>query len=119
MVTMTQEMPPVARGYVYPFRMSVPDGEAPFPEGVRLRAEVRDFAGADHVLGVLTTENGGLARVDDRTVDVVVAASITGLLTNTVMAIDFARVDVVPVRFLAIGVSLTVIEPVTRPQVAA
>jgi hypothetical protein len=111
-----QSVSPIAAGYVYKVRLQVTGEEPLFPAGCRLRAQVRPFEAAELVAGILTTENGGIVRVDDMTIDLVMPAELTDAINNDRACLDLARVDVEPDEWLGLALQLPVVEPITRAE---
>jgi hypothetical protein len=111
-----QSVLPIAAGYVYKTRLQVTGEEPVFPVGCQLRAQVRPFVAAAHLAGTLTTENGGITRVDDSTVDLVLSEAITANIGKSKAVLDIVRVDVEPDEWLAVQVTLPVITPITVPE---
>ena len=110
-----QSVAPIAAGYVYKTRLQVSGEDVVFPAGCLLRAQVRPFVGAAHLAGTLTTENGGLTRVDDHTLDIVVPDDVTANIGNAKAWLDIARVDVDPDEWVGVQIQLPVVTPVTEP----
>lgn len=107
--------PPVVPGFEYAVRIEVSGGEAVFPQGVQLRAQVRRFAASGELIAELTTENGGLSRVDDRTVEVRISRDATAELAGKQSIIfDLVRTDVEPENYLYLQMQIYTITPVTR-----
>lgn len=111
-----QSVSPIAAGYVYKVRLRVNGEEPLFPAGCRLRAQVRPFEGAQAIAGTLTTENGGITLVDDRTIDLVMPAALTGRIDNSRACFDLVRVDVDPEEWLGVALRLPVVVPITKPE---
>ncbi len=119
MATTIQDMPPIARGYVYAFELKVTGGEPAFPAGATFRGEIRDYAGADALAGVVSTAAGSLRRIDDTTIEVQIDGLTTGRLTGSTASIDFVRTDGSPEQFTNIAILLPVAQPSTRPVIVA
>jgi len=115
------EGPPIAVGYPYRLRVSLsdPDGgtaAALFPSGSELRATVRKTRTDTASVGDLTTGNGGLVRVSDSEIDIVMTAALTGALTAGGKAhLDIARTDPAPDEYVGVYLAIPVHQPVTRP----
>jgi hypothetical protein len=109
-----QYVPPIARGYHYPVDVGL--DAALFPEGCKLRAEIRNFVGAGGMpAGTLTTEDGGITRLDDQTIRLDIKGEMTGRLTNSTAVLDVVRTDLSPDEWLPFQITLPVVKPVTAP----
>lgn len=111
-MAIAQMVPPIAKGYAYRTRLHVTGGEPPFPAGCVLRAEVRAFVGSPQLAGVLSTADGTIVRVDDETVELVIAGSITAAVGSNAH-FDIARIDVSPDQWIGVQVQIPVVTPVT------
>lgn len=115
------EGPPIAVGYPYRLRVRLTDpetGVSPtlFPAGAELRAQVRTARNAASAVGELTTANGGLVRVSDSEIDIVMPVTITAALVPGGKAhLDIARSDPSPDEYLWFYCGIPVHQPVTRP----
>lgn len=108
---------PIAIGYRWQQRVSavIADSSAAlFPSGTTLRAQVRSVKNSPTVLATLTTENGGLARVDDNTFDIFMTSEQTALMAAGHVYLDLARTDIGPDYFYFM-LKIEVLQPVTRP----
>ncbi|KAA0970320.1 hypothetical protein FPY71_07285 [Aureimonas fodinaquatilis] len=105
--------PPIVRGYAYAVRIAVEGSEPAFPQGSRLRAQVRRFTYSP-VIADLDTSNGGLARVSDSTIEVRLTEAQTALIDGQSVMLDFVRTDVNPDAYQYLQIRLPVIMPVTR-----
>lgn len=104
---------PIARGYPYPARITVTGSEVAFPFGATLRAQVRDFDSSVSAVAELTTENGGITRISDTELDILIKAEDTAKLRNTVAVMDFARTDPTPDVYLYLKLTIPVVKAVT------
>jgi hypothetical protein len=108
--------PAIVPTYEYALRVTV-EGQGSqdvmFPAGCKLRAELRAFVGAPTVIAELTTENGGLTRVDDHTVEMRVGADRTASIETKHATVDFARTDPTPDVYLYVQLKIPVLLPVT------
>ncbi|WP_203310511.1 hypothetical protein [Sphingomonas beigongshangi] len=111
-----QSVPPIAAGYAYRVRLQVTGEDPVFPVGCRLRAQVRPFVGSTHVAGTLTTENGGITRIDDQTVELELPEALTANIDNDAAWLDLARADLDPDEWIPVQIKLPVITPVTEPE---
>lgn len=101
-------------GYVWRQRLQFDTTEVVFPVGVALAAHVRATRIANSILATLTTANGGLTRVSDQSIDIVIAASATALMPVGTVVVDIVRTDVDPDEHLGIALNIPVQMPVTR-----
>ncbi|UHD47398.1 hypothetical protein LUX29_09605 [Aureimonas altamirensis] len=106
--------PPIVPGYAYAIQIEVAGEGAPFPAGCRLLAEIRHFTYSP-LLARLTTDNGGLARIDDNTVEVRLTAAQTAEIDGSSVILDFVRTDVDPDAYQYVQIRLPVMKAVTRP----
>ncbi|MGR6327710.1 hypothetical protein ACU5AX_01455 [Sphingomonas sp. XXL09] len=111
-----QSVPPIAAGYSYRVRLQVTGEEPVFPLGCRLRAQVRPYVGSPDVAGTLTTENGGITRIDDSTVELDLPEGLTSNIGNDAAWLDLARADLDPDEWIPVQIKLPVLVPVTEPE---
>lgn len=111
-------MPPLYAGYVWRQGLTVeyddPAAPAPFPSGVALTAHVRRNAADDSTLAVLTTANGGLVRLNDTTLQIVITGTQSATWTPGTVHLDIVRTDLDPDEHLNIHMAIAVARPVTR-----
>ncbi|UHD44023.1 hypothetical protein LUX29_13150 [Aureimonas altamirensis] len=105
--------PPIVPGYAYAIQIEVAGEDELFPAGCRLLAEIRRFTYSP-LLARLTTENGGIARIGDNTVEVRLTAAQTSTIDGSVM-LDFVRTDVDPDTYQYVQIRLPALKAVTRP----
>lgn len=86
-----------------------------FPEGVKLRAQIRTAVGAP-ILATLTTEAGTLARVDDERVAIALDPAITTRLKAGTIVLELIRTDVTPAVHLGVRLTIQVKTPVTAAR---
>lgn len=110
-----QGVEPIAKGYAYAIRLHVTDDEPVFPVGSSVRAELRDYAGANALAGALSTSDGSIVRIDDDTIELRISGDTTGRLSNSVAVFDLVRADLQPEVWIGVKVTLPVATPVTRP----
>lgn len=106
--------PPIVPGYAYAIQIEVAGEDELFPTGCRLLAEIRRFTYSP-LLARLTTENGGIARIGDNTVEVRLSAAQTEQIDGSSVMLDFVRTDVDPDAYQYVQIRLPVMKPVTRP----
>lgn len=105
--------PPIVPGFAYAIQIEVAGEDELFPAGCRLLTEVRRFTYSP-LLARLTTDNGGIARIGDSTVEVRLTAAQTAMIDGSVM-LDFVRTDVDPDAYQYVQIRLPVLKSVTRP----
>jgi len=102
----------------HPFAARVhvePDGEEVlFPNGARLRADMRDYVGAPEILVALTSENGGLTVIDENTFEIQLTGEQTARMTQSYVVVDLIRTDVSPPIYSYVELRIPVKQPVTR-----
>lgn len=112
---MTQDIcqgPAVLIGYEYSLRIEADAGL--FPEGAQFAAHVRQKRSAAEPQATLTSDNGGLIRVDDTTLEIrIPAAETSGMSAGTVL-VDVVRTDTTPPHHLRFSLEIPVTMPVTR-----
>lgn len=105
---------PIVKGYPYALRVEVTGGEPMFPIGCALRAQVRDYVKSETVIAELTTENGGIVRVNDTTIDIAMSPEDTAKTDNKTAVLDFVRTDPTPDVYLYVQLMIPVEIPVTK-----
>ena len=104
--------PAIVAGYAY--RLQV-EAESPlFAEGAVFAAQVRSKVSASTVIATLTTANGGILRVSDTVVEMVIAPEATVGLGAGSVVVDIVRTDLIPPRHLSFFLEIPVVLPVTR-----
>lgn len=106
------EGPAIVIGYEY--RLQIEAEADLFPVEARLAGQLRARVGASSFAATLTTENGGILRLSDRMVELVVSGTTTSQLAPGTAVLDLVRTDLVPPRHLAFMLEIPVIRPVTR-----
>ena len=104
--------PAIVIGYEY--RLQIESEAGLFPAEARLAGQLRARVGASAVAATLTTENGGILRLSDRVVELVLPAAATSQLAPASAVLDLVRTDLVPPRHLAVMLEIPVVRPVTR-----
>ncbi len=112
MTVSVSDGPAIIIGYEY--RLQIEAEAALFPMEARLEGQLRTRVGAAAIAATLTTENGGILRLSDRVVELVVPAVATSPLVPGSAVLDLVRTDLVPPRHLAFMLEIPVIRPVTR-----
>ncbi len=104
--------PAIIAGYQY--RLQIEAEGALFPEGATFAAQLRSKVSAASVIATLSTANGGIVRVSDTVVELVVAPELTTGLGAGSLVIDLVRTDLIPPRHLSFFLDIPVVLPVTR-----
>lgn len=108
---------PIAIGYEWRqrLRVTVVDGSSvPFPVGSTFRADVKALRTDTAALGELTTAGGGITRVDDDEIDLVIPAAVTTLITTACVFLDLVRTDGGSEVFQYLTLRIEAIQPYTR-----
>ncbi len=106
------EGPAIVAGYEY--RLQI-EAESPvFPQGCSLTAQVRARVGDSNIIATLTTANGGLARISDTVIEIVIPPAATAGLPPGSAVMDMVRTDLEPDRHLNFNLEIPVVRPVTR-----
>ncbi|KAA0970795.1 hypothetical protein FPY71_09985 [Aureimonas fodinaquatilis] len=113
-MAVTTPAPSVVPGFEYAVRVAVSSAEPVFPEACELRADVRRFSYSTDRIADLTTDNGGLLRIDDETVEIRISAVQTASISGCSVVLDLVRTDVQPENYLYLRLSLPVMSPITR-----
>lgn len=114
MSRITVDGAPIRIGYEWRQRLSVPTTPAPFPSGVTFTSHVRANRSDTTVLATLTTDNGGLVRISDTEIDIVIPVSATTVMQAGTVVMDIVRTDTAPDVHLGFELKIPVILPVTR-----
>ncbi|SDB57464.1 hypothetical protein [Bauldia litoralis] len=104
--------PAIVAGYQYRLQIEAEGGL--FPEGAVFTAQLRSKVSAASVIATLSTANGGIVRVSDTVVELVVAPELTTGLAAGSVVIDLVRTDLIPPRHLSFFLEIPVVLPVTR-----
>ena len=106
------EGPAIVAGYEY--RLQVEAASPVFPPGCTLTAHVRSKVSESVIIAMLTTANGGLTRLSDTIVEIVIPPAATVSLAAGSVVMDVVRTDVHPDLHLNFTLEIPVIRPVTR-----
>jgi len=106
------EGPAIVAGYEY--RLQVEAASPVFPAGCTLTAHVRSKVSDSTMIATLTTANGGLTRMSDTIVEIVIPPTATTNLAAGTIVMDVVRTDVHPDLHLNFTLEIPVIRPVTR-----
>jgi hypothetical protein len=107
-----QEGPVILIGYEY--RLQLQAAADLFPEAASFIGQLRRTVSDSVILATLSTENGGVLRQDIRTIEIVLAPTITTALTPGSVTLDLVRTDLDPDRHLGVLIEIPVAMPVTR-----
>lgn len=112
MSIVVSEGPAIVAGYEYKLQI---EAESPiFPAGCTLAAQVRSKVSDTSVIATLSTANGGLVRITDTIVEVIIPPTATSSLAAGSVFMDMVRTDLSPDRHLNFNLEIPVIRPVTR-----
>ena len=112
MTTSIVDGPAIIIGYEYRLQIEVESDL--FPVGATFAGQLRAKVSATSPVTTLTSENGGITRVTDRVVELVVHAGATASLSPGSAVLDIVRTDLTPPRHLAFMLEIPVVQPVTR-----
>ena len=111
-----QEGPVILIGYEYRLQL---EAEANlFPNGASFAGQVRSAITAATVVAELSSAAGSVLRVDDRTLEIVLAPAVTAGLAPGGIVLDLVRTDLEPDRHLGFVLEIPVALPVTRLPVS-
>lgn len=118
MISTSQEGKSIIAGYVWNERVElvVPTGDpVPFPAGCALTAHVRACVDDSTVLATLSTANGGIVRVNDTQIDLIITGSDSeSWWEHGSVTLDVVRTDLAPDEHLRFILEIPVVRPVTR-----
>jgi hypothetical protein len=104
--------PAIVAGYEYKLQL---EADSPvFPAGCSLTAQVRAKVSDINIIATLTTANGGLARISDTVVEIIIPSTATAGLPPGSVVMDMVRTDLEPDRHLNFTLDIPVVRPVTR-----
>jgi hypothetical protein len=112
MTTSIVEGPAIIIGYEY--RLQIEAASDLFQVGASFTGQLRTKVSAATPVTTLTTGNGGVARLTDRILELVVPAGATASLSPGSAVLDLVRTDLSPPRHLAFMLEIPVVQPVTR-----
>lgn len=104
----------ISIGYAWRQRLLFSTTEVMFPAGCTLVMHVRASRVATSVLATLTTENGGLTRISDQEIEILIHAAATAEMRVGTVVADLVRTDVSPDDHLGLTLTVPVQTPVTR-----
>ena len=117
MTLSVQEGPIILIGYEY--RLQLEAEAVLFPEGADFAGQLRATITSASVLAELTSSAGSILRLDDRTLEIVLAPEVTASLAPGGIVLDLVRTDLTPDRHLGFVLEIPVVLPVTRLAVSA
>ena len=112
MITSLQEGPVILIGYEY--RLQLQAEADLFPDGASFAGQMRSAISAAGVLADLSSTAGNVRRVDGRTLEIILALTVTGGLVPGTVVLDLVRTDLTPDRHLGFLLEIPVVLPVTR-----
>ncbi len=104
--------PAIVAGYEY--RLQIEASSPVFPDGCALVSQVRTKASATDIVATLSTGNGGLVRISDTILELVIPGAATAALPAGSVVADVVRTDLDPDRHLQFNLEIPVIRPITR-----
>jgi hypothetical protein len=117
MTLTVQEGPVILIGYEYRLQL---EAEADlFPEDASFVGQVRSAITAATVMAELSSAAGSVLRVDNHTLEIVLAPAVTANLAPGMVVLDLVRTDLNPDRHLGFVLEVPVALPVTRLSVPA
>lgn len=105
-------VPQIPIGYSYRLRLEAQDAQPLFPAGAVYTAQVR-ATDTGEVLATLTTAGGGMVRISDTELDIVMTAAQTTLFPVGSVMFDWVRTDGTDAHGGYI-VTLPTFRPITR-----
>ena len=112
MTTSIVDGPAIIIGYEY--RLQLEAESDLFPAGATFAGQLRAKVSAAMPVTTLNSGNGGVTRVTDRVVELIVPAAATVSLSPGSAVLDLVRTDLMPPRHLAFILEIPVVQPVTR-----
>ena len=104
--------PAIIIGYEY--RLQIEAESDLFSVGATFAGQLRAKVSAATPVTTLTSANGGITRLSDRVVELLVPATATAGLAPGSAVLDLVRTDLTPPRHLAFILEIPVVQPVTR-----
>lgn len=104
----------ITAGYEWSIRLSFANSAITFPAGATFTSQVRRDPAAEDVIATLTTANGGIVRVDDKTLDIKIAGSVSMDWPDRIAYIDVVRTDTNPKQHLGFELRVPVRRAITR-----
>lgn len=107
---------PIYIGLEWRRRATAPAGVVTFPNGITLVAHVRAKVSSPATLAELTTENGGITRISDTEIELVISTAQTSAMAVGPVVMDIVRTDGGARVLMAERFTIDVQMPVTRLQ---
>lgn len=101
-------------GYEWRQRVQVTATPPRFPVGVALLAQPRTAVGDANALVTLSTADGTLVRIDDDTIEIIIAGSVSAAWRSSVVVLDVVRTDLTEPQHCGFRLRIPVVQPVTR-----
>ena len=117
MSTTTHAGRPIVAGYEWRSRVVVNAATPAFPVGVAITSDVRTAVSEPRLIATLSTSNGGITRIDDSTIELVLSGGVTYSLTPGKVFLDFVRTDTGVPQYLGFILGVPVRTPVTKSSV--
>lgn len=114
MTTSVVEGRVIAIGYEWRQRIEIVSTPGLFPSGCALTAHVRATRVSTAILATLTTGNGGIVRISDTAVEMVISPAQTAAMAPGRVVFDVVRTDPTPDQHLGFALTVPVIMSVTR-----
>lgn len=105
---------PLYPGFDWAFTLVINASPALFPEGVKLRAQVRTDEG-EPVLATLSTDGGHFIRIDDNTIGIAIHGDLSHGWEEGSVMFDLVRVDGEAEVHLGIRITVTTQTSLTDP----
>ena len=112
MTLSVQEGPVILIGYEY--RVQLQAEAVLFAEGAQFVGQLRASITAASVLAELSSAAGSILRLDDHTMEIILAPELTAGLSPGGIVLDLVRTDLTPDRHLGFLMEIPVALPVTR-----
>jgi hypothetical protein len=104
----------ITAGYDWSIRLSFANSAITFPANSTFTSQVRRDPEVDDVIATLTTANGGIVRIDEKTLEIRVAGASSANWPNRVAYIDVVRTDTNPKQHLGFELKVPVRRAITR-----
>ncbi len=102
----------IIAGYVWVMRLKITNGA--FTAASTFRAQMRRSPDVNDVLHELTTDNGGVRRIDETTLELMIPGDVTASWPARTAFIDIARTDLSEPTHLGFRLAVPVQKPITR-----
>jgi hypothetical protein len=105
---------PIVAGYEWRQRVRAQATVPLFPAGVALTGQIRANLADASPLATLSTGAGSITRIDDDTIELVLAGADSAAWAAKPVVLDFVRTDTSPDVHLGFRLTIPVVRPVTR-----